>query len=198
MDLGLVVSHDALHFSEPIPDFRIVQARETVGWWLPSGKTLPMERAPALMQGQGFANIGDETLFWYSVWVLPTAGIRVARWARDRLGYLQPFAGPKDSPHVISAAVATGGKPVAVSLNVSGLGDLGTVRVSVLDEQLHPLSGFGPGESDQGLRSGLRTRVRWAGRDTVTNPGPIRVRVDFAGARPEDVRLYAIYVAPTS
>jgi hypothetical protein len=28
MDLGLVVSHDALHFKEPVPDFRIIAANE--------------------------------------------------------------------------------------------------------------------------------------------------------------------------
>ena len=38
MDLGLVVSHDALHFSEPIPDFRIVQAAENTSSWLPSAR----------------------------------------------------------------------------------------------------------------------------------------------------------------
>ncbi len=76
MDIGLVVSHDALHFREPIPDFRIIQAAESTSSWLPSGQPTSLERAPALMQGQGFANVGNETLFWYSVWVVPTAGLR--------------------------------------------------------------------------------------------------------------------------
>ena len=80
----------------------------------PLGKATPLERAPALMQGQGFANIGKETLFWYSVWVVPTAGIRVARWDRDRLGYLQPFVAEKNAaPHF--SPVAKGDKPVARS-----------------------------------------------------------------------------------
>jgi hypothetical protein len=55
-----------LHFYEPIPDFRMVQAKENFDWYLPAGKIAPLYRAPAVMQGHGFPNIGDETLFWYS------------------------------------------------------------------------------------------------------------------------------------
>ena len=96
---------------------------------------MPLERAPAIMQGQGFANIGKETLFWYSIWVIPSAGVRLARWERDRLGYLQPFVGPRNSPHVISAPVATQGLRRSVSLNVGGLGELSGITVALLDEQ---------------------------------------------------------------
>jgi hypothetical protein len=31
IDLGLVISYDALHYHEPIPDFRIVPAYEEIG-----------------------------------------------------------------------------------------------------------------------------------------------------------------------
>jgi len=62
MDLGLVISHDAMHFHEPIPDFRFIPAQEerrsTIGF------------GPALMQGQGMENVGDTTLYWYSLWRL--------------------------------------------------------------------------------------------------------------------------------
>jgi hypothetical protein len=150
------------------------------------------------MQGQGFANVGDETLFWYSIWVVPTAGIRLARWPRDRLGYLQPFVGPKEQPHVISAPIPTGGKPVTISLNTSGLSELSALKISVLDERLQPLAGFGAAASGPALRSGLRQRVTWGGNDRVLSEGPIRVRVDFGGARPEDLRLYAVYVTPVN
>ncbi|MBL9203883.1 MAG: hypothetical protein JNN01_02260, partial [Opitutaceae bacterium] len=196
IDTGLVVSHDALHFHEPIPDFRMIEARETPNWWLPSGRTMPLERAPAIMQGQGFANVGKETLFWYSVWVIPSAGVRLARWERDRLGYLQPFVGPRNSPHVISAPVETQGARRSVSLNVGGLGELSGITVALLDEQFREIPGFGARDFVAPGRSGLRERAVWKGGDAVMHPGPIRVRVDFAGARPEEIRLYAIYVDP--
>ena len=102
IDLGLVVSHDALHYWEPIPDFRIVAARELTYY-------LPFERAPSLAQGQGFANVGDKSLFWYSAWGMPIDGVRVATWERDRLGFLQPFESSREMPpYLLSAPVPTG------------------------------------------------------------------------------------------
>jgi hypothetical protein len=146
------------------------------------------------MQGQGFANVGNETMFWYSVWIVPEAGVRFARWERDRLGYLQPFVGPKDTPHLISAPVPTDGKPVTISLNVAGLNELSKVKVSVLDERFQELAGFGAADCTAPEKSGLRQRVQWGAKDRVTLSGPIRIRVDFGGVRPEDLKLYTVYV----
>lgn len=196
MDIGLVVSHDALHFTEPIPDFRIIPARENTSSWLPSGHPTLLERAPAVMQGQGFANLGDETLFWYSIWVVPSAGIRYARWDRDRFGCLQPFVGPSFHPHLISAPLATGGLAVRVRLNIGGLGKWSQAEVSVLDVQLRPVAGYSAAECTGPTRSGLSQLVTWKGSDRVNAPGPIRLRVDFAGVRPEDTQLYAVYLEP--
>ena len=52
IDLGLLISHDGMHFTEPIRDYKFVVAREE-----PESTT---GLAPALMQGQGMANLGDE------------------------------------------------------------------------------------------------------------------------------------------
>ena len=62
---------------------------------------------PALIQGQGFEQVGEETLYWYAPWPEQSSdGVRVASWPRDRLGYLQPFpAGrmrPEQGAHVES------------------------------------------------------------------------------------------------
>ena len=49
---------------------------------------------PALIQGQGFENVGDETLFWYAPWPEEASdGVRVTSWPRDRLGYFSPYEG---------------------------------------------------------------------------------------------------------
>ncbi|MSU48044.1 MAG: hypothetical protein EXS37_02970 [Opitutus sp.] len=189
IDLGLLVSHDALSFQEPIPDFPLVSARE-ITW------DLPYERAPALMQGQAFANIGGESCFWYSVWGVPAAGIRLAKWPRDRLGYLQPFGGPTQNAEIISEAIAMGDRPVAVSLNVAGLNDLSRIRVAILDEQFRELPGYRLSEFVDTVQSGLRQKIAWSGKSDVTHKGRIRVQIRFGGARPEDVKLYAIYLTP--
>ena len=90
MDLGLVITNDALHYREPLPDFRIIPAAEDnwteeVTWTnygQPADSSLPVT---ALMQGQGFENIGDESLYWYTPWPEHlSVGIRVAAWPRDR------------------------------------------------------------------------------------------------------------------
>ena len=44
--------------------------------------------------------------------------------------------------------------------------------------------------------SGLSQRVVWGKNQQVVANGPIRIRVDFTGVRPEDLQLYAIYVQP--
>ena len=109
MDVGLVLSHDALHYFEPRPDFRIIEARGMgTGSILPGGF-----RVPAVAHGQGFVNRGEQTLVWFSAWANPQAGIRVATWSRDRLGYLQPWQGAKSMPPcLISAPLAVGEKSV--------------------------------------------------------------------------------------
>ena len=92
MDLGLAVSNDALHYREPIPNFPIVSAAED-GWELPPYGDQFLN-FPTLIQGQGFENMGEETLFWYAPWPEQRSdGVRVAVWPRDRLGYFQPYMG---------------------------------------------------------------------------------------------------------
>ena len=93
MDLGLLVSQDALHYREPVPDFLFIPALEEPGL-LPGS-------SPALMQGQGMLNRGDRTLFWYELWA--GSDVRLAAWERDRLGCLQVFREkallPLPAPH---------------------------------------------------------------------------------------------------
>jgi len=190
IDLGLVVSHDGLHYEEPVPDFRIVAAKENIYAW-------PRQAfigAPALAQGQGFANRNGQTLFWYGSWNSPADGVRLARWDTDRLGYLQPFVPPQQHPNLISEPIATGGKSVTVALNLDGVSDLSRVKVSILDEQCRPLPGFEAADCSAPARSGLKEVAGWGSRQTVTAAGPIRVRIDFAGVRPEDLKLYAVYL----
>lgn len=84
MHLGLAVSSDALHFREPVRDFPIVSAAED-GWGELPGGLPTVDRFPALIQGQGFENVGEETLFWYAPWPEQASdGVRVAVWQRDR------------------------------------------------------------------------------------------------------------------
>src|SRR4030095_10027293 len=50
IDLGLTLTHDGIQHREPIPGFKLIPAREQPG--------SPAADMPALMQGQGFENVG--------------------------------------------------------------------------------------------------------------------------------------------
>ena len=195
MDLGLVVSNDALHYREPIPDFRIVEAGEDDFEHLPT----PMNfKHAGLVQGQGFENVGDETLFWYAPWPEQLSnGVRVASWKRDRLGYFQASDLKLKSPqprHVISAPIDLEGQPGHVSLNVDGLSEHAQITVEILNERFQPLEGYS-GEDCAPLESGFDQTVSWKNHERIEkSDGAIRIRLNYVGIRPEDPKVYAIYL----
>ena len=83
IDLGLVVTNDGLHYTEPIPDFKFVPSFEEID-----------SSSNALSHGQAMANVGDNTFLWYESWGDGT-GVRLAKWQRDRLGYFQQYDYPR-------------------------------------------------------------------------------------------------------
>ncbi len=194
MDLGLAVSNDALHYKEPIPDFRIVSAAEDSWKSIPFGHTVV--HFPALIQGQGFENIGKETLFWYAPWPEHDSdGIRVAIWMRDRLGYFQSFLGPKQDSHFISAPIDLESKPARIYMNVDGLSEYNRVSVEILDEKFKEIPSYSRAECIGPEESGLHQLVEWKNQEVVEEiKGPVRIRINFEGIRPEDLKLYAVYI----
>lgn len=198
MDIGLAITNDALHYREPIPDFPIVAAAED-GWTLPPrGHTAV--HFPALIQGQGFANVGDQTLFWYAPWPEQDSdGVRVATWPRDRLGYFRAFRGGRMSTiqeaHFVSAPIDLQGKGAQLLLNVDGIGEHSGITVAVLDERLNQLADYSAAACLAPAQGAFEQQVVWQGHDYIEyNKGPIRLRVNFTGLRPEDVKLYALYL----
>jgi hypothetical protein len=198
MDLGLAVSTDALHYHEPIPDFPIVAAAEDGFGLPPRGHTAV--HFPALIQGQGFENIGDQSLFWYAPWPEQDSdGVRVATWARDRLGYFRAFKGGRMSAiqeaHFVSAPIDLENRAAELLLNIDGLGEHSGITVEVLDERFNPLAGYTADQCLAPTTGGFDQSVRWQNSATIQNAaGPIRLRVNFSGLRPEDVRLFALYL----
>lgn len=197
MDLGIVVSNDALHYREPVPDFKIIPAREEIG--------SPPGRGPSISHGQGMLNWGEKTMLWYELWGL--GDIRLATWPRDRLGYFQQYEYPRRPaayavgqtfrdvvPHFISCPIWVDGE-AQVHVNVDGTGANSHLKVEVLDEQFRPLPGYSGEACVPVQENGLRQQVRWHGHDSLpASGGPFRIQVTFDGVRPEDVKLYAVYV----
>tara|TARA_B100001964_G_C14242022_1_gene605492 strand:- start:715 stop:2193 length:1479 start_codon:yes stop_codon:yes gene_type:complete len=198
MNLGLAVSNDALHYREPVPNFPIVSAAED-GWELPPTGHQYLD-FPALIQGQGFENIGDETLFWYAPWPEQQSdGVRVASWPRDRLGCFRAYLGrpgastDESDPHVVSAPIDLDDRPAALTLNVDGISEYSNLRISVLDEAFQPIERYSADRHIPLQGSGFDVPVSWTGAKTIES-GLIRIRIDFTGIRPEDTALYAIYL----
>ena len=186
MDLGLALSHDALHFHEPIRGFRFVPAREQ-----PDG---PTGFGPALMQGQGMENVGERTLYWYSLWRgTDGSGVRLVSWPRDRFSALKPFH--PAAAEVISCLVQVVEAPVRLYANASGLGAESRLRVSLLDDAFAPVPGFSGADAVVLAADAFRAPVRWPGGDALpARPARLRIEVRFEGLRPEDARLHALYL----
>ena len=203
MDLGLAVSNDALHFREPIPNFPIVSAAED-GWELPPYGHQFLN-FPTLIQGQGFENIGEQTLFWFAPWPEQRSdGVRVAVWPRDRLGYFQAYMGgplassDMSDPHIVSVPIDLEGKSARLSLNVDRITDYSSVSVEILDERLNPIPGYTHDQCNPPAKSGLKQAISWDGKEIISGlEGLIRVRIDFTGVRPEEVKLFAAYLEET-
>jgi hypothetical protein len=186
MDLGLALSHDAVHWQEPLPGFRIVPAREQ--------PESPLGVMPTLMHGQGMENVGNQTLYWFSLWRgNETGGVRLVSWARDRFGALKPFDPAK--ARAISCQVEAQGGPAAVRLNASGLGEHTRLRIGLLDPGFRPIPGYSGEAAAVGGESGLDQPLRWgAGQALSPELGRVRFDLQFEGVRPEDAHLHALYV----
>ena len=172
MDLGLAVSNDALHYREPIPDFPIVSAAED-SWGLKRRESLALN-FPALIQGQGFENVGDETLFWYAPWPEEASdGVRVTSWPRDRLGYFSPYesgiwvyAGGSD-PHFVSAPIDLEGSAARLAVNVEGINEHSSITVEIQDHAFRPAPGYDRGSSQSPAGPGLAQPLTWQGHDVI-------------------------------
>lgn len=199
MDIGLVVSSDGLHYYEPIPDFKMIEAREE-GW---HGSN-PAGDPPRLAQGQGVVNLGDKTVTYYSIWGSGgNSGVRAAWWRRDRLGYFHATRSPIEGqtwvdavkPHFISVPIALSSAGARVFLNASHLSEHARLVVEILDERFRPLPGYTAVECEPFRDdSAFRLPVRWKTGDGVQSGRPIRIRVNYDGLRLEDARVYAVYI----
>ena len=196
IDLGLLVSNDGIHFREPIRDWIFLQHGED-GKWDEGG----------LLQGQGFANVGDKTLIWYGSWdprvgtnYQPRGGVGLATLPRDRFGALAVRTSDQPAEFVSGVLQADASRPATARqrlyVNADGLSQDARLRFELLDEQEHPLAGFSGEHAAIVDEGGFRTPVSWqTNRDTAHLPARFRLRVSFEGKQRDRVRFYAAYVS---
>lgn len=177
-DLGLAISHDAVHFSEPIPDFAFIEEKIQKRPYTDVSR----DYARVLMQGQGMYNVGDRTLFWYAYWGGPQ--VRAASWKRDRLGYLASTGKPAK---VTSCPIKVVDGKEKVFINAE-TGTDGELSVTILGQNGKPVPGFGPVKV---TGNHLHKQIVWKGGNLL-NPklGTVRVQISGKG----DWKLYALYI----
>ncbi|MBN8627893.1 MAG: hypothetical protein J0M17_20640 [Planctomycetes bacterium] len=188
VDIGLLVSHDAIHFKEPVPDFQIIPGAEEE------------DRAEQrITQAQGFQNIGNTSYVYYGIWTEinrdSATGVRVATWPRDRFGYFSPAIGVEGAHCVSSLVNVDAEQPQRVYLNATGMTAESRITVEVLDEQFRPVEGYTatdlqPINDD----SGLKLPLAWGKNKTLPTGKPVRLRVNFDGLAAEAAKFYALYV----
>ena len=201
IDLGLVLSSDGLHFHEVDPG-RPFLTHGPDGAWDQGG----------LLQGQGFANIGQETYLYYGAWdpratggpEVPRGGIGIAVLPRDRFAHLRPDLsneGPGDYQlPTVTAELITASQTLPAGatprffVNASGLGPEARLRIELLDHQERPLPRHSGEHAAVLTTSGFQIPVPWP--DTTALPDRVKLRVLFEGKQRADLRLSALYLLP--
>ena len=202
IDLGFVVSNDGLTFREPAHEWTFLPRGED-GSWDQGG----------LLQGQGFENVGDQTLIYYGAWdprhgSLPRGGVGIATLPRDRFGDLvveEAGRGPGayqlpvvTSEFVTAAVPLKASTPHRFYLNADGLGPQAALKIELLSDNERPLPGYSGPDAALIRTSGFQTPTRWRGKHELAGlPERIRLRVTFEGDRKTNIRFSAIYLQET-
>lgn len=200
IDLGFVISNDALHYREPVPRFVMVP-RGSPGQW----------DSQCLLQGNAFYNSETETYIWYSHWDLdnqleqtkaaagnPRQAIGLLKLPRDRFGYLSklmtgaspaPGRGPRyDKGSVISMPVILK-RSAKLYVNADNLTDAAPITIEILNKTDEVIRGYESSVS----KDTLRAPVSWRAAKNLPLNQPFRIRVSWPDGVPNP-RLYAMYV----
>ncbi len=201
IDLGFVVSNDGLNFREPAYEWTFLQRGED-GSWDQGG----------LLQGQGFENIGEQTLLYYGAWdprvrATTRGGVGIAVLPRDRFGDLvveEVGKGPGDYqvPEITSEFVTHSipvrkGSAPRFYLNADGLGADATLRIEILDHLERPIPAYSGGNAAVISRSGFQTPIEWSGKSRASDlPERVKLHVIFGGGKNTAIRFSALYLLP--
>ncbi len=198
MDLGLVLSNDAIHYREPVRDFVVI----------PYGKENEWD-SEAIQQGNAFCNTDTETYIWYSHWdtdapwpippfpekvqTKPQA-IGLATMRRDGFGYLsklltEPVEFWRGKWERAEASLVTRPvrlrHPARMYLNVAEVSPSSPLTVELVDDTENALSGY---EAVSVKKSSVKSPVEWSSRRTL------RIRITWPPSGKANPRLYALYL----
>lgn len=183
VDLGLIVSHDGVHWHEPVPGHAV----------LPHGAEGQWD-AIALTQGHAFAQIGEQTWFWYGHWDCEWQGrpqeIGLASLRRDGFGALMLHEPALPGRCVTEVMQADG--PFALALNVAGVTAEQPLRVELLDHLDRPLPGLSGDQAAVVTREGVRRESVFPAGASLRLDQPFAVRVHWPAG--STAQVYALYL----
>ena len=193
LDLGLLISNDAVHFREASEEWPFLEPGPD-GEWDQGG----------LIQGQGFENVGEKTCIYYGAWDLrvglnyqPRGGVGLATLDRDRFGYLavrdwSSDARPSSAPPSLVSTPIQFADPADLRLNVDGLSAEAPLTVEVLDKREQPIPEFSGDYAGTVSESGFEAAVDWPqGAEARVPSEPLRLKITFPAK--SSARLYAVY-----
>lgn len=201
-DLGLLVSHDGLHFEEVVKALPFIRSVDSPADPVP-GRNYPT----ILCQNNSILDVGDETWIYHGRWrnvefqQLGTGqndginiaknywgGVGLARLPRDRWGALALWHDAEaGGVWTMPVTLAPG---AALVLNGA---DLPGVRVAVADARFQPLAGFPAGAAAGG--DALAAPVAWDGHALAELAGrTVRFHLRFDRAAAPNPRVYALYL----
>jgi len=197
-DLGLVISHDGLHFEEVVKGQPYIRSRESPADPVP-GRDYPT----ILIQTNSILNVGDETWIYHGRWrnvefqnlKFPDikardywGGVGLARLPRDRWGALA-LPQEEDTGSTWTTPVILSGDP-RLTVNASGLPGL---RFEIADEHFQPITGFHHGAAEGGGTNELEAPVYWENRSLSELAGrTVRLRIHLNRRENVDPKLYAL------
>jgi hypothetical protein len=214
-DLGLAISHDGLHFHEPVKGYIFLSHEASAVTPVP-GKDYPT----ILTQSNGILNYGEETRIYHGRWRnangadindLPNfwAEVGLATLPRDRWGSfgLLPDTDPKsENPaRVVAARANDNGTvwstiirlPATRSTDIwLNADDAHAMRLEVADENFNLLPDYsGQNSGSTQKASGLDCLVSWPKGDLTPLRGKtIRLRIRLQKQGTANPRLYVAYL----
>ncbi len=197
-DLGLVISHDGLHFDEVVKGRAFIRSDESPADPVP-GRNYPT----ILCQTNSILNVGDETWIYHGRWrnvdfqrlQYPGyiakgywGGVGLARLPRDRWGALALSA--EDNLGGVWTTPITLPTAAQLTANASGLNGL---TFLVADERFQPIAGFEHGRADASRDDQFDAAIIWSGHNLAELAGrTIRLRVSFDRGAAPDPQLFAL------
>ena len=207
IDLGLVISNDAIHYREPVPGFIEIPHGAAADW-----------DAYAVLEANAFANTDRETFIWYSNWntsksdAVPVASKPLSAAAlqkspavglvvlpRDRFGYFSkllsvsrernPSANVKRDASCLSRSFRLS-QASTLSANVDHVAPGAALQIALVDDAEQPL----PGYTADLTQASLKTEVTWSNGSNALPVGKaFRVKATWP-AQVDAARLYALYI----